>query len=364
MLCSAEAALCRDLNRQEEAASPLRVQFTLISTRLSPRMMVELIGQSSKFAFEFSSATEFSARDWYQASTDGEFDLRVWLVLRHPETTQLFFADPAEDRFLIRSLRLTDALDEMDRETLAQAIKWSLSALSQGSVDAMTRDQASSLAVDESVNGTRLVSDQVTRRASPRPERTPASARQDAIFRGSGPGIDLATGYRMSLFAAAIPLVHGPFLRLGLDYGWARTRAGFSVTGTYFFPTSYSQGPLTLQLDDFSVRGDARVLFVQGADQWALGPALGGGIDLIGLRPRSTDPLLIASDQTNLLVGYLTAGIAAQIRITSLLRFDLEAGVDVGLDRVPLFVVTEAGSEPYLTVMPVRPSFRCGFSFF
>ena len=57
-----------------------------------------------------------------------------------PGVVRLYFANRAGTRYLVRTMELSDQMDEMDREALAQAMEWSLSALAQGTAG-LTRNK-------------------------------------------------------------------------------------------------------------------------------------------------------------------------------------------------------------------------------
>lgn len=155
---SASAALQEDpsavLEPAQEAALPPEpapqvlpeVHVTVVGGALSAAALELALGPGleSAYTLHYSSADRFIAENLFRVPAESQASIHVWVDTNTPRTARLYFANREGTRYLMRTLELSEPLDEMDREALAQAIEWSLQALADRSAG-LTRAEAEAL---------------------------------------------------------------------------------------------------------------------------------------------------------------------------------------------------------------------------
>jgi hypothetical protein len=94
-----------------------------------------------------------SAADLLKANLTPELRVRCFVDLSRPDRATLYFTDRSSRRFLYRELPIANDLDALERETLAQMMEFSISALLDESTAALSRDEAVALLRPSTVEG-------------------------------------------------------------------------------------------------------------------------------------------------------------------------------------------------------------------
>ena len=134
----------------------------------------------------------------------------VWIVMQHPQLVRLVFADPRTQRFLVRDIPLTQGLDELGRESVAQVVESSTLALLQGSVGLSRAEVQTALGPSLSR------SIEPPRSSSPWRAYPPTPAAAEAA--SSRWRARLGVSYQASLTGKDFGLEHGPGIAAGLEY--------------------------------------------------------------------------------------------------------------------------------------------------
>ncbi|MGC4066576.1 MAG: hypothetical protein QM784_18460 [Polyangiaceae bacterium] len=93
----------------------------------------------------WSRLERLSAADLLKANLVPELKVRCFVDLSRSDRATLYFADRTSRRFLFRELPIANDLDALERETLAQMMEFSISALLDESTAALSRDEAVAL---------------------------------------------------------------------------------------------------------------------------------------------------------------------------------------------------------------------------
>ena len=159
--------------------------------------------------------------------------------------------------------------------------------------------------------------------------------------------------------------MHGPGLRLGLDWLSAHTQIGATVGVQYQLPQRHQDARVALQLRTLAWRVEARVLDTGVAAGAGLGAAVGAGLDTTWIVPEAIDRERFDAQETSVQQSpLLTAGVVGQVRLAPAARFELRLGVEVDLTRVHYDVVTDSSAEPVVSRWRVHPMVGAGFEWF
>jgi hypothetical protein len=93
----------------------------------------------------WSRLNRLSAADLLQANLTPELRVRCFIDLSTHDQITLYFVDRSSRRFLHRELSIPNDFDALERETLAQIMEFSVSALLDESTVALSRDEAVAL---------------------------------------------------------------------------------------------------------------------------------------------------------------------------------------------------------------------------
>ena len=342
-------------------AERTRVEIRVIGPELSSSQLSDALGPQLRaaFAVHFATASRFDPQELFRARFDSRVGIHVWVDTTDPRLARLYFANRSGTRFLVRTLELSGHMDEMDREALAQAMEWSLRALADRSADALTRAQARSLLGTED-------SSQRQRQGRPTVVSPPVRSEPSAWRRRSTGWLpEAASFYGVSVHSTEIPVMHGPGLRLGLDWLSAHTQIGATVGVQYQLPQRHQDARVALQLRTLAWRVEARVLDTGVAAGAGLGAAVGAGLDTTWIVPEAIDRERFDAQETSVQQSpLLTAGVVGQVRLAPAARFELRLGVEVDLTRVHYDVVTDSSAEPVVSRWRVHPMVGAGFEWF
>ncbi len=313
-------------------------------------------GLKSSYVLVFSSTERFGPEQLFSARIESPPSIHVWVDTTTPETAHLYFVNRDGTRYLVRTLEISPAIDEMDRESLAQAIEWSLQALVEGSAG-MTRAEAKALfheGADSSAE----------ERASPEPPVEPLRSYND-WRRGAGWMPEVALLYGWTMHSTELPATQGPVLRVGLDRLVAGRQLGFAVSAQYQYPQRYSDLGVALQLQSVASRIEVRYLATDILDGSAIGLRVGPGLDVVFSSSEALDyERFDATDKGVSTVPLAAGGLLWQLHVEPSLRLELSVGVEVDLVDVHYDVVTSDGTVHLVSRWPVRPSASIGLELF
>ncbi len=268
-----------------------------------------------------------------------EIVIRCWLDVTDATRVHLYFADHDARRFLIRELQLSGRLDELDRESLGQALELSIHALVDDQHAGLTREQARSLLAprSESKPETPPPAD-VPRPPTPRPHSGLAA---NAFWAGEA-------------HSAAIPLVHGPGLGVSYRSEGARYGGAAWLSGQYELKQSYRQELVGVELDGAALRSGGDVLLRSSTSPFFGGLRAGIGLDVTHFSPSpglsaSGVALTPARTKTSLLT---TSGVFGGLDLGARLRVTLGVFVDVELS--PIHYDLEVNGQNLRIVDPYR----------
>lgn len=190
---------------------------------------------------------------------------RVWIDASREDVAVVYLSDRTGGRVLLRRVDLAGGVDEVAREQIGQIVRASVEALLSGATIGLTRDEAAdALGLPQ---------------PAPPPTEAPAlSAEATPASSGAARArLTLGAGYAASLLTAH-QIASGPVVTLSL----ARAAEPWSFGGTlafdYRLPRTVAQEPLELRVQG----GSLHVLAFANrslSDRFALGLALGGGLD-------------------------------------------------------------------------------------
>jgi hypothetical protein len=263
---------------------------------------------------------------------------RVWLDLTGSRRATVYLADEGWERILVRNLELTDGLDEVGREQLGHIVETSVEALLEGGQIGVTRVQAiEQLGVEPKPQSE-------SEPAPPEPQEPPPA----------GGWVEL--GYQTQFWGGPVPAYHGPMALAGLIGSGNRVRPGAFISAQYLTPATLETDLLALRLQGGAFRLMA-ALAPKVSDNLALHVALGGGMDVIAVSPRSIDEGMATPSRRYVVVfpeGQAEFGLWIALPRGFELRF---AGV-LGVDLIDGFYFVEGAEQPFFDPWVVRPGLR------
>ncbi len=313
-------------------------------------------GLESSYTLVFSSAERFGPEQLFSARIESPPSIHVWVDTTTPGNAQLYFVNRDGTRYLVRTLEISPSFDEMDSESLAQAIEWSLQALVEGSAG-LTRAEAESL-FHESANPSAKVRPSPERAAEPRPS---SDWRRKTI--GWLPEVALLHGWTMH--SAELPGVQGPVVRVGLDQLVPGRQVGFAMSAQYQYPQRYAELGVALEVQSVASRVEARYLATDLVDGSAFGVRLGLGLDVVFSSTEALDYERFEATENGVdSVPLAASGLIWQLRVERNLRLELSVGAELDFVDVHYDVVTNDGTVELVSRWPVRPSASIGLELF
>jgi hypothetical protein len=331
--------------------------LVVVGERLPTSELSDALGTPirSKFSLRFARADRFGPEDLFRAKIASEVDTHVWMDTTTPGVVRLYFANREGTRYLVRTIELSDPMDEMDREALAQVLESSLLALQEGTAG-LTRKQAESLL-------------RPPRKSVPPPEPTPVPAPSPPrapSWRSQNDGWlpETALFYRLAAHSDEVSIVHGPGVRLGADLLSSARQLGVAASAQYQFPRRHEDPRLRLTFQTLALRFAARDVETGLIPHSGLMATLGVGLDAVWFSTEALDEQSFEAEppRTSLL-PVLTAGLGWQLRIHQSMRLELAAGLDLDLASVHYDIATLDGSERFVSRWPVRPTGTLGAEF-
>lgn len=335
----------------ESSALP-RVQVTAVGA-LPPATLERALGPAlrSSYVLVFSEASEFRPHQLFSARDESASSVHVWVDTTTPRTARLYFANRDGTRYLVRTLELSESIDEIDREALAQTIEWSLQALVEGTAG-LTRAEAESLLADDTAPAAEIVLE---------PPRSTHAWRDGA----EGWLTHLALLHGWAPHSTELPATQGPLLRVGVDALTPRHQFGFAVSAQYRYPQRYAERGVALELQSVAARFDARYLATDLIEGSALGVRVGGGFDAVLSAPEALDSTRFdAMEKSANTVPLVTAGFVWQLRVETHVRLELSVGAEIDLVDVRYDVLTSSGAREFVSRWPARPTASLGLELF
>ncbi len=310
----------------------------------------------SSYVLVFSSAERFGPEQLFSARIESPPSIHVWVDTTTPGNAHLYFVNRDGTRYLVRTLEVSASLDEMDSESLAQAIEWSLQALVEGSAG-MTRAEARAL-FHEVADSPAKVSSSPERPVEP---RAPGEWRSKTM--AWLPEVALLYGWTMH--SAELPSAQGPVVRVGLDRLVPGRQLGGALSAQYQYPQRHAELGVALEVQSVASRMEARYLATDLVDGSAIGVRLGLGLDVVFSSPEAVDyERFEATDDDVSSIPLAAGGFVWQLRVEPRLRLELSVGAELDFVDVHYDVVTHDGTLELVSRWPVRPTASIGLELF
>lgn len=223
----------------------------------------------------WSQKTSLESNELFEQRPEAsEVEVRAWIDLTDPKQAELYFADRAGERFLVRTVSLPDGLSTLGREALGQVLELSVKAMLEDDRIGMSRAETSEL-----LNARR--SEAQTKPAAP-PDTPEEPERAQAPSRESSLGAEMFYGAR--LHSSDVSFVHGP----GLGLGWITEGRSWEsivwVAGQYEFPEELVTPAIGVDWTTWRVLGGVGLAFPTGSS-FFVGGRLGAGVDVTNFSP-------------------------------------------------------------------------------
>jgi hypothetical protein len=274
---------------ESPASKPAIVHIFVVGTTAeSVRPLVDVFSRRDS-NLHLTHVPVFSAADVLAAGDPG-VAARVWIEVAPTGQARITIADERAQRFLVREAALPTWPDEVARETVAQMVESSVTALLENQRLGMSRAEADSALAAR---------DQST------PKPTYTEHRQS-----------IGVFYQAQLFSPKIALAQGPGLRWSLARPTRAGDVGLGVSGQYILPQDEVRADVGATLQTVALRLGAGLRERLGSLAY-LAAWLGGGVDAVHVKPR----------QGQLGVATLTS---AHWNAVTVLRAELRATVLLG----------------------------------
>jgi hypothetical protein len=274
--------------------------------------------------------------------------LRCWIDMTEARRVVLYFAARGGQRYLVRGVELSGRFDEIDRQSLAQVLELSISALLEGDAVGISRSEARVLLSRTAAPVAETAAPTVAVTAPPEAPRLDLSA---AVF------------YAAEELGSRLPIVHGPgldlALRRALDTDGRRRALGLWLTGQYQMPASATTGDVGVRLQTAAVRAGGelerahlRARIGAGVDWVRVAPLAGGAGAAVALAPAHWSTSAVV---TGALAWLITVGR----------RFELAATLSADLlpTSVHYDLQTATGPTPAFTPWRLRPALALALGF-
>ena len=274
---------------ESPASKPAVVHIFVVGTTAeSVRPLVDVFSRRDS-NLHLTHVPVFSAADVLMAGDSG-VAARVWIEVAPTGQARITIADERAQRFLVREAALPTWPDEVARETVAQMVESSVTALLENQRLGMSRAEADSALAARA-------------QSTPKPART--EHRQS-----------FGVSYQAQLFSPQIALAHGPGLRWSISRPTHAGDIGLGASGQYVLPQDEVSADVGAELQTVALRLGAELRERLGALA-SLAAGLGGGVDAVHVKPR----------QGQLGVATLTN---AHWTAVTVLRAELRATVELG----------------------------------
>lgn len=292
----------------------------------------------------FSVQPAFDHRRLLDApSGESAASVRAFIVL-WPGRADLYFADRAGERFLVREVSLPNGLDAVGREAVGQVLALSVVALLEDHRAGISRSEAQRLF------------------APPEPEPTPAPAAIEPPPPASTPSVSAGAFYALKAYGDGVPLVHGPGVMLAFVSGGEHSRSALWASAQYELPQSYRATDVGVKWSTTLFRGGVEWLHQLPGTNLLAGGRLGLGADLIDFLPRQGDArsgfVLTAARQATLAV--FTPALKLALPLSERWSATADVYADCHPTRVAFALEREGRPERVLSPWRVRPGLSLG----
>jgi hypothetical protein len=253
------------------------VEIVVVGSEADFEAMRAALGTS---AFEgatarWSQKTSLESQELFERRPEAsDVEVRAWVDLTDPKQAELYFADRAGERFLVRTVSLPDGLSPLGREALGQVLELSVKAMLEDDRIGMSRAETSELLKARRDEASTKPAAPPDTRAEPEP--APTRSRESSL------GAEMFYGAR--LHSSDVSLVHGP----GLGLGWITESPSWEsivwVTGQYELPEKLVTPAIGVEWTTWRVQGGVGFAFATGSS-FLLGGRLGGGVDVTSFSP-------------------------------------------------------------------------------
>jgi hypothetical protein len=270
--------------------------------------------------------------------------VRAFIVL-WPERADLYFADRAGERFLVREVTLPNGLDAVGREAVSQVLALSVVALLEDRRAGMSRSEAQRLFAPP----------------APAPAPTVARARTEAPPPASPPSVSVGAFYSVKTYGDGVPLVHGPGVMLAVVSG-ERSRTALWASAQYELPQSHRVADVGVKWSTTLFRGGVEWLHGLPGTNLLVGGRLGLGADLIDFSPRQGDArsgfVLTAARQAT--VAVFTPALKLALPFSQRWSATADFYADCHPTLVAFALEREGKPERVLSPWRVRPGLALG----
>lgn len=327
----------------------LVVRLVTIGNALRPPGLMDALGESSmpELQVTVSSRPSFDREAFLRDGSGGSADIEVWVDASDPQQVRLYFVSRPDARYALRTLKLSGEMDELDREAVAQAIRWSLQSLIAGSADTMSqREAVSALAVPE--------------------EPVVAAPTHGTLHRTSSPGawnLEALVFYRSMLHSDAVGLAHGPGLGIGFERSTTGLWLGLRASAHLQLPHGRSDPRIGLELTSLASRIGLHLL-APLSEHARVGTRVELGLDTVWVSPRANSDTFVPRQSSTHHAPLTALGLVGQLKLTPFLRIEAVLGMEVDFAHVRYELLTADGHEPVIERHPVRPFLALGVLWF
>ena len=281
-------AATADSASESPASKPAIVHIFVVGTTAeSVRPLVDVFARRDS-NLHLTHVPVFSAAEVLVAGAPG-VAARVWIEVAPTGQARITIADERAQRFLVREAALPTWPDEVARETIAQIVESSVTALLENQRLGMSRAEANSALAARD-------------RSPPKPART--EQRQSVgVF------------YQAQLFSPQIALAQGPGLLWSISRPTRAGDVGLGASAQYVLPQDEVRADVGATLQAVALRLGTGLRGRTGALAH-LSAWLGGGVDAVHVKPRQGQ--LGVATLTNAHWTSVTV-LRAELRATALL---------------------------------------------
>jgi hypothetical protein len=263
----------------------------------------------------------------------GTIPARAWIDCTRSDRVRLYFANWDTERFLVRDVPLPNGWDELARESLAQLIDSSMTALATDESAGMSQtEMASALGTAPSPGG------------------------------DAAPAWSVAWGafYAVQAFAPEQLIEHGPGLTAAFGPRAGRWRPSAWISTQYQLPESIGTSLIGVRLDTIALRAGIR-LTRELSDRVAIAVQLGAGGDVVHIAPRQGSSARASLSPERFSWEYdAELGLSATVRVNRSIELWAAMLADADLGMRHYDVVVDGSTVRALTPWWVRPGVSVG----
>lgn len=264
---------------------------------------------------------------------------RIFVDLRRQGTAALFFVDSAHDRILIREIARPSGSEEVAREELGHIFETSTEGLLSGAEIGVPRADA-------------LPMLEPAKKEQPRPVETAERRPWQASLL-----------YELEVLSGPAYAVQGPEAALFVGLPTGKPELGLWLSGQYRFPLHVDADPVGARLEGGALRAGL-ALDAPLRPTMRLRAGLGGGVDLVDVRPETSQSNGVAlAEGEFLVIAVARATLGLEVRLSSALSFWSRIAVDLDPSGTQYVFQRHTGEDLVLRPWPVRPALAIGIGF-